>query len=126
MIIDNGKQLNFHSQLYQNIPEKHILKLIDSAISFGFVNELLADSYSKNLGRPAKEPELMIKIMLIQKLYGLSNDRVMKEIAVNLAFMWYIGVNPGGPIPDQSLIPKFVKLRLKGMTLDEVLAEVVR
>jgi len=124
--IENGKQLNIHSQLYQNIPENHILKLIDSAISFEFVNELLADNYSKNLGRPAKEPELVIKIMLIQKLYRLSNDTVMKEIAVNLAFMWYIGINPGDPIPDKSLIPKFIKLRLKGMTLDDILTEVVR
>ena len=126
MIVNRGKQLNFHSQLYHNIPENHILKLIDSAISFEFVNELLADSYSKKLGRPAKEPEMMIKIMLIQKLYGHSNENVMKEIAVNLAFMWYIGINPGDPIPDQSLIPKFVKLRLKKMTLDDVLTEVVR
>jgi len=124
--IEKSKQLNFHSQLYQNIPEKHILKLINSAISFEFVNELLADSYSKNLGRPGKEPEMMIKIMLIQRLYGLSNEDVMEEIAVNLAFMWYIGINPGDPIPDQSLIPKFVKLRLKDMTLDDVLTEVVR
>ena len=124
--IDNGKQLNIHSQLYQNIPEKHILKLIDSAISFSFVNEILAGSYSKTLGRPAKEPELMIKILLIQKLYELSNDNVMKELAVNLAFMWFIGINPGDPIPDQSLIPKFIKLRLKGMTLDYILTEVVR
>ena len=124
--IEAHKQLNFHSQLYQNIPEKHILKLIDSAISFEFVNELLAGSYCKNFGRPAKEPEMTIKILLIQRLYGLSNEDVMKEIAVNLAFMWYIGINPGDPIPDQSLIPKFVKLRLKEMTLDDVLTEVVR
>jgi len=124
--IANGNQLNIYSQLYQNIPEKHILKLIDSAISFGFVNELLADSYSRNLGRPAKEPEMMIKILLIQKLYELSNEKVMGEIAVNLAFMWYIGINPGDPIPDQSLIAKFIKLRLKDMTLDDILTEVVR
>ena len=124
--IEKSKQLNFHSQLYQNIPEKHILKLIDSAISFEFVNELLADSYCKNFGRPAKEPEMMIKILLIQRLYGHSNENIMKEIAVNLAFMWYIGINPGDPIPNQSLIPKFIKMRLKDMTLDDVLTEVVR
>ena len=57
---------------------------IDSAISLKFVNVLLADSCCKNLGRPAKELEMMIKILLIQRLYGLSNENVMKEIAVNL------------------------------------------
>ena len=32
------KQLNFHSALYQNIPENHILKTINSAIPLEFVS----------------------------------------------------------------------------------------
>ena len=52
----SNKQLNIYSTLYRNIPEKHILKSINSAISFDFVNKLLEDRYCKNFGRPAKEP----------------------------------------------------------------------
>ena len=33
---------------------------------FSFINELLADSYCKNNGRPAKEPELMLKLLFLQ------------------------------------------------------------
>ena len=127
MLIKNeGKQLNFYSVLYQNIPEKHILKTIDSAISFEFVNEMLMDSYCKNLGRPAKEPEMITKLLMLQQMYGLSEIKVMDETAINLAFMWFIGVNPGDPLPHPSLLSKFKTLRLKEMTLDDILTEVVR
>ena len=50
------KQLSLYSELYHRIPENHILKLINSAISFKFVNELLEKSYCKGFGRPAKAP----------------------------------------------------------------------
>ena len=108
-----SKQLNFHSQLYQNIPENHILKTINSAISLEFINDLLAGSYCENYGRPAKEPEMMARILFLQPLYGLSDRQVMTELSVNLAYMWFIGINPGDPLPHHSLLSKFKALRLR-------------
>ena len=34
-------QNSFHSVLYEKIPESHILKQIDKAIDFSFINDLL-------------------------------------------------------------------------------------
>jgi len=124
--IEDHKQLNFYSQLYHRIPEKHILKTINSAVSFSFVNELLEGSYCKNFGRPAKEPELMIRLAIIQRLYGLSDERLNEETQINLAYMWFIGINPGDPLPHPSLYSKFRTLRLKDVTLDDMLTEIVR
>jgi transposase len=124
--IDEGKQLNIYSQLYHNIPENHILKIIESAITFEFINELLAGSYCRNFGRPAKEPVMMTKIMLLQRLYNLSDERVLDELQVNLAYMWFIGVNPGDTLPHSSLLSKFRTMRLKESSLDNILTETVR
>ena len=44
------------------IPEKHTLKLLQDKGDFCFINKLLEKSYCKYYGRPAKEPELMVKI----------------------------------------------------------------
>jgi len=41
-----------------------MLKIINPAISFDFVNEILEDSYCKGFERPAKEPEMMLKRLL--------------------------------------------------------------
>ena len=87
MLKSEVHQLNFMSILYNKIPENHILKLINSAISLSFVNDLLKDSYCSNFGRPAKEPEMMMRILMLQKLYNLSDENVMDELSVNLAYI---------------------------------------
>jgi len=40
-----------------------------------FVNELLADRYCMNFGRPAKEPEMMLRIQILKYLYNLSIEK---------------------------------------------------
>ena len=50
------------------IPKKHILKLINSAVDFSFINKLLESSYCKYYGRPAKEPEMMAKLSVLKYL----------------------------------------------------------
>jgi len=120
------KQLSLYSELYHRIPENHILKLINSAISFKFVNELLEKSYCKGFGRPAKEPEMMIRISFLQYLYNLSDERVLQELQVNLAYMWFIGINPDEDLPHPSLLAKFRTTRLHECDLDDIMAEIVR
>lgn len=126
MLKIEAKQINFYSQLYNKIPENHILKIINSAISLEFVNELLKDSYCSNFGRPAKEPEMMMRILILQYLYNLSDEKIIEELQVNLAYMWFIGINPDETLPDASLLCKFRKTRLQETTLDDVIIEIVR
>jgi glycerate-2-kinase len=40
--------------------------------------------------------------------------------------MWFIGINPGDPLPHPSLLSKFRTTRLKDVTLDDIMTEVVR
>ena len=126
MLRANQSQTNFFSVLYDRIPEDHLLKRISSAVDFSFINELLADSYCANFGRPAKEPELMAKLCILERLYNLSDVRVIEEANCNLAYLWFLGLNPDDPLPDPSLLAKFRTQRLKDISLDEILSEIVR
>lgn len=47
----------------QMVPEDHLLRRIAAVVDFSFADELLADCYSQRYGRPAKEPELMVKLI---------------------------------------------------------------
>lgn len=78
-------QFSFYSELYSKIQGDNILKTIDSVVDFSFINDLLEDSYCKNFGRPAKEPEMMCKLLILQYLYNLSDKRVIEEASLNLA-----------------------------------------
>lgn len=126
MLIKEEKQLSFYSLLYNKIPEQHLLKRIEKAVDFSFVNDLLKDSYCVDFGRPAKEPELMLKLLILQYLYNLSDVKVIEEASLNLAFLWFLGLNPEDELPDPSLLAKFRTQRLKDISLDDVLTEIVR
>lgn len=120
------KQDSFYNALYQMIPDNHILKQINSAISLSFVNELLADRYCKNFGRPAKEPEMMLRIQVLKYLYNLSDEQLIQDLSVNLAYKWFVGLNPEDPLPETSLLTKFRTQRLKDISMDAIITEIVR
>jgi transposase len=127
MLIETSfKQASFYSQLYHMVPESHLLKRINAAISLSFINELLADRYCRNFGRPAKEPEMMLRIQILKYLYNLSDEQLMQDLAVNLAYKWFVGLNPEDPLPETSLLTKFRTQRLQDISLDQIITEIVR
>ena len=87
---------------------------------------MLEDSYCKNFGRPAKEPEMMCKLLFLQHLYILSDEKVIEEANLNLGYMYFLGINPEDELPDKSLLSKFRTQRLEEATLDEIITEIVR
>jgi len=121
-----SKQSSFHCLLYNKIPDNHILKQIKKVVDFSFINELLKDTYCENFGRPAKEPELMCKLLFLQHIYNLSDEKVITEASFNLTYLYFLDVNPEDILPERSLLSKFRKLKLGEQMLDEIIIEIVR
>jgi transposase len=92
MLKDKDLQLSLYSLLYYKIPEKHTLRLLKEELDFSFINKLLEKTYSKYYGRPAKEPELMVKLLTLQRLYDLSDERVIEDASLNLAYMYFFWI----------------------------------
>jgi transposase len=126
LLKNSPQQLSMYSVLYDKIPNTHILKRISSSVDFSFINTLLEGSYCKHFGRPAKEPEMMAKLLILQYLYNLSDVRVIDESRLNLAYMWFLGINPEEDLPEASLLAKFRKHRLKETSVDDIIQEVIR
>jgi transposase len=61
---DRSESLFYYFRLEDQVPEDHLLRLIDRHVDFGFVRERLKDSYS-DTGRPSIDPELLLRILLI-------------------------------------------------------------
>jgi IS5 family transposase len=121
------EQLDLFQQVaYHRIPQKHILLKIDSEISLAFTNELLAEKYNKTFGRPAWKPEIMIRIGILQRMYNLSDEAVIDEIAVNRAFEFFCHISPTEALPHASTLCKFRKMRLDESTMDDIMTEIVR
>ena len=57
------------------VPQNHMLRLIDKAINWNFIYELVEEKYSPDNGRPRMDPVMLIKIPFIQYLYGIKSMR---------------------------------------------------
>ncbi len=57
------------------VPKDHLLRDLDRAINFSFIYDLVVDKYSGDQGRPSIDPVMLIKIPLIQYLYGIKSMR---------------------------------------------------
>ena len=75
MLKDNTQMaldLSPYQGLYDAIiPKNHILRKLKDNIDFSFVNPMLRKQYCEHFGRPAKEPEMMFKLLFLKKLYDM-------------------------------------------------------
>ena len=102
------------------VPEDHLLRIIDKAIDWSFIYDLVEDKYSADTGRPSMDPVTLIKIPFIQYLYGIKSMRqTIKEIEVNVAYRWFLGLDLGDKVPHFSTFGKNYTRRFKDTDLFE-------
>ncbi|WP_412179201.1 transposase [Staphylococcus xylosus] len=74
------------------VPNNHLLRKVDTILDLNFVYELVEDKYCLDNGRPSIDPVILVKILLIQRLFGIKSMRqTIKEIETNVAYRWYLG-----------------------------------
>jgi transposase len=99
---DRSEALFYYFRLEDQVPETHLLRLIENHISFAFVRERLKQSYSET-GRPSIDPELLLRILLIGYLYGITSERkLVEELRMHLAWRWFTGLGFDQEIPHHS------------------------
>ncbi len=102
------------------VPQDHLLRIIDKAIDWSFIYDLVRDKYSSDKGRPSIDPVTLIKIPLIQYLYGIKSMRqTIKDIDVNVAYRWFLGLELGEKVPHFTTFGKNYTRRFQGTDLFE-------
>jgi transposase len=118
-----SEALFYYFRLEDQVPETHLLRLIDKHISFAFVREKLKESYS-DTGRPSIDPELLLRILLIGYLYGITSERkLVEELRMHLAWRWFTGLGFDQEIPHHSTFSKNRHGRFQESKLFEQLFE---
>ena len=120
---DRCEALFYYFRLEDQVPETHLLRLIEKHISFAFVREKLKASYS-DTGRPSLDPELLLRILLIGYLYGITSERkLVEELRMHLAWRWFTGLGFDQEIPHHSTFSKNRHGRFQESKLFEQLFE---
>ena len=91
--------------LEELVPQDHLLRKIDAAVDFSFVHDLCKDLYSPDNGRPAVDPELLFKMLLLGYLYGIPSEvKLAQAVNENIAFKWFLGLKLTEKGPDHATI----------------------
>jgi transposase len=101
-----AESLFYYFRLEDQVPENHVLRLIDRHVSFDFVRAKLKASYS-DTGRPSIDPELLLRMLLVGYLYGVTSERkLVEELRMHLAWRWFTGLGFDQEIAHHSTFSK--------------------
>jgi transposase len=121
------ESLFYYFRLEDQIPEDHLLRLLDHYVDLSFVRERLKSFYSST-GRPSIDPEVLLRLLLVGYLYGITSERrLLEEVRMHLAYRWFTRLGFDQEIPDHSTFSKnrHGRFRQSGV-FREVFEEIVR
>ena len=109
--------------LEDQVPENHLLRLVDSFVDFGFSARATHGRYRETGHSPFIDPEFLLRILLIGYLYGVSSRRkLVEELRMHLAWRWFTGLGFDQEVPHHSTFSKIAT----GDFQNEVVRAVVR
>jgi len=109
------------------VPADHLLRKIDAAIDFTFIHERVAPLYCPDNGRPALDPVVLFKMLFIGYLFGVRSERqLMREIQVNVAYRWFLGLRLTDKVADASTLSQNRRRRFADSTIyQDIFDEIV-
>lgn len=101
-----GMQLKLHMVTIEDlVPEGHFLRKLEARLDLSFVREETAHLYNRRYGRPAIDPAVLVKYLLVGYLYGIPSERQIEQrIQTDVALRWYLGLDLFDRVPDHSTI----------------------
>jgi transposase len=113
--------------LYDRIvPVDHLLRKINQVVDFSFTGQILQDRYNPAIGRPAEDPEFMLRLCLLQYIYDDSDRQVVENARLNLAYKYFLGLAVDAEVPDYTTISYFRIQRLGEEKFRLVLEQIVQ
>ncbi|RPI97281.1 MAG: hypothetical protein EHM32_01810 [Spirochaetales bacterium] len=111
--------------LEERIPESYYLRRLNRVLDLSFVHERVRDKYCQDNGRPSIDPEVIIRLFLLQAITGRESIRgLLAEVDLHLGYRWFIGYGPSEALPDHSTLSKALE-RFGGEVFDELFARSV-
>ncbi len=109
------------------VPADHLVRKIDAAIDLSFIRAKVAHLYCADNGRPAIDPVLLFKLLLLGYLFGVRSERqLVRDVQVNVAYRWFLGLRLTDKVPDASTISQNRRRRFADSQIyQEIFDEIV-
>jgi len=125
-MLERAKNLRNNMQVVDlegMVPQDHLLRKIDKAVDFNYIYEMVEHLYCEDNGRPAVDPVVLVKMVLIQHLYGIKSLRqTVKEIDMNIAYRWFLGFDLTTRVPHFATLSYAFARRFPSEIFEEIFA----
>ena len=123
---DERKQFVF-TDLEGLVPQDHLLRRVEKVMDYEWLYERLSPYYCHDNGRPGTDPVVLIKMVLIQHLFGIPSLRqTHREITVNVAYRWFLGYSLLDKIPHFATVSYAFCNRFPEELTEEIFAHILQ
>src|SRR5882762_5911295 len=113
----------FDLAIEQRRGSNRLLETIAQEVNFGKAEERVAATYSQG-GRPGCRVGVLLRVMILQHLYGLSDPQAEEQLNDRLSFQKFVQLDAHEAVPDETTICRF-RQRLIQCGLHEQLLELL-
>ena len=102
------------------VPKEHLVRKLEAAIDWSFIYEFVEPLYSEDNGRPSLDPVTLIKLPILQYMFGIrSMRRTVQEAEENNAYRWFLGLGMQDKAPHFTTFSKNYTRRFQDTDLFE-------
>ena len=108
------------------VPQDHLLRKIEKVMDYDWLYERLDPYYCHDNGRPGTDPVVLIKMVLIQHLYGIPSLRqTYQRIQDTLSYRWFLGYGLLDKIPHFATVSYAFCKRFPAELTEEIFAHIL-
>jgi transposase len=102
-----GYEMMLLPSLESYIPEDYHLRRLNRILDLSFIHEAVRERYCQDNGRPSIDPEVIIRLFLLQAIEGISHVReLIRQVQLHLGYRWFIGYRLDESLPDHSTLSR--------------------
>jgi IS5 family transposase len=102
------------------------LERLDELVDWSAVAVLLSGVHGSRYGAPGYPPLCLLKALLLQQWYALSDPGLEDALVDRLSFRRFVGLSLDADVPDHSTLSRFRSLLAEGKLTEPVFGEVTR
>jgi len=111
-------------RIREDHPLRSMRKIVDDVLES--MNKDFDAMYSYT-GRPSIPPEMLIKTLFLQVLYGIRSEfQVLEQLNYNLLYRWFVGLSPDDKIWDETVFTKNRDRLFSGYIVERFFDEVIK
>ena len=100
-----GYEMILLPSLEEMVPANDPLRKLNRVLDLSFIHDTVRDKYCADNGRPSIDPEVVIRLFVLQAFEGIASVReLMRQVHANLTYRWFIGYPITEKVPDHSAL----------------------